>query len=75
MQHAIVWYITLDHVKVFSGSVEERESFLGRRFYVDQESIPIVLVTDKEANCVYEASGYNVGTTDMILKIFNAGIL
>ena len=65
----------LDHVQVFCDCVEERVSVLGRRFYVDPESIPLILVTDKEANCVYAASGYNVGTADMILKILNAGIL
>lgn len=66
---------TLSGVKVMCDSVEERVSVLGRRFYVDPESIPLIVVTDREANCVYAASGYNVGTADMILKIFGAGIL
>lgn len=65
----------LDHVHVLCDCVEERVSVLGRRFYVDPESIPLILVTDKEANCVYAASGYNVGTADMILKILDAGII
>ena len=65
----------LNGVKVLRDCVEERVSVLGRRFYVDPESIPLILVTDREANCVYAASGYNVGTADMILKILDAGIL
>lgn len=65
----------LDGIKVLYDSVEERVSVLGRRFYVDPENMPLILVTDKEANCVYATSGYNVGTADMILKILDAGII
>lgn len=59
-------------IRVLYDSVEERVLVLGRRFYVDPESIPLILVTDKDVNCVYAASGYNVGTADMILKILEA---
>ncbi len=63
----------LDHVEILYDSTEERVSELGRRFYVDPESAPLILVTDKNMNCVYAASGYNVGTADMILKILKIG--
>ncbi|MCI6467601.1 MAG: transglutaminase-like domain-containing protein [Faecalicatena sp.] len=65
----------LNGVQVLCDCVEERVSVLGRRFYVDPESIPLILVMDRESNCVYATSGYNVGTADMILKILGAGIL
>ena len=63
----------LDHAEILYDSTEERVSELGRRFYVDPESAPLILVTDKNMNCVYAASGYNVGTADMILKILKIG--
>lgn len=59
----------LPDARVLCDNVQERVSELGRRLYVDPESIPLILVTDRDANCVYATSGYNVGTVDMILKI------
>ncbi|MGF7010216.1 hypothetical protein M2145_000970 [Lachnospiraceae bacterium PF1-21] len=59
----------LKNVQVLFDETSERATTLGRRFYVDPESMPLILVTDKEANCIYATSGYNVGTADMILKI------
>ena len=40
--------------------------------YVDHEKLPLILVTDGRLNGIYAASGYNVGTGDMLLRILEA---
>lgn len=38
--------------------------------YVDPEKLPLILVTSGELNGIYATSGYNVGTADMLLRIW-----
>ena len=37
--------------------------------YVDHEKLPLIIVTDGGLNGIYAASGYNVGTGDMLLRL------
>ena len=37
--------------------------------YVDHEKLPLIIVTDGRLNGIYAASGYNVGTGDMLLRL------
>ena len=45
---------------------------IARRMYVDPEKLPLIVVTTKPLNAVYASSGYNVGSSDMILKVCGA---
>lgn len=51
----------------------ENVPVLGRRMYVDPEKLPLILVTDGSLNGIYAASGYNVGTGDLLLRILETG--
>ncbi len=57
---------------VYYDDFEKNVSMLGRRMYVDHEKLPLILVTDGRLNGIYAASGYNVGTGDMLLRILEA---
>ena len=48
---------------------QENVRTLGRRLYVDPDKLPLIVVTSKELNGIYAASGYNVGTGDLILRL------
>jgi len=47
---------------------------IARRMYVDPEKLPLIVVTTKPLNAVYASSGYNVGSSDMIIKVCNADL-
>lgn len=38
--------------------------------YVDPDKLPLIIVTDENTQGIYATSGYNVGTADMLLRIF-----
>ena len=59
-------------IPVYYDDFEENVYVLGRRMYVDHEKLPLILVTDGRLNGIYAASGYNVGTGDMLLRILEA---
>lgn len=56
-------------IQVFYDDFKENVSVLGRRVYVDHEKLPLVIVTEGKLNGIYGASGYNVGTGDMLLRL------
>lgn len=59
----------LPGVKIFYDTFTSNVNTLGRRMYVDPDKLPLIIVTNKELNGVYAASGYNVGTGDLLLRI------
>lgn len=42
---------------------------LARRMYVDPDKLPLIVIIQPGLKGVYAASGYNVGTADMLLRI------
>lgn len=60
-----------DNIQVCYDNSEELMELLGRRMYVDFEQPPLIIVTDVKGNGIYAASGYNVGTGDILLKLMN----
>lgn len=56
-------------VTILYDDFEENVDTLGRRMYVDPEKLPLILVTGGRLNGIYAASGYNVGTGDMLLRL------
>ncbi|MGL6198513.1 MAG: transglutaminase-like domain-containing protein [Lachnospiraceae bacterium] len=62
---------TFDNIQVCYDNSEELVELLGRRMYVDFEQLPLIIVTDVKGNGIYAASGYNVGTGDILLKLMN----
>lgn len=61
----------IPNIQCYRANVEEEINFLGRRLYVNPETLPLIFLTDKSQCSIYATSGYNVGTADMILKILN----
>ena len=56
-------------IRVYYDRFEDHIELLGRRMYVDHEKLPLIIVTDGGLNGIYAASGYNVGTGDMLLRL------
>lgn len=52
----------------------ENINVLARRMYGDPDKLPLILVVKEGMQGVYSASGYNVGTGDMLLRILNSGV-
>lgn len=63
---------TFPEIPVYYDDFVENVYLLGRRMYVDHEKLPLILVTDGKRNGIYAASGYNVGTGEMLLRILEA---
>lgn len=62
----------LEHIsgiEKYISDVEEDCAILGRRMYVDPERLPLGIIIDQSGYGVYAASGYNVGTADMFLRV------
>lgn len=62
----------LGDCNIYYDDFEENINTLGRRMYVDFEKLPLIIVTNKDFKGIYATSGYNVGTGDMLLRIFNS---
>lgn len=56
-------------IQVYYDDFKENVNTLGRRMYVDHEKLPLIIVTQGSLNGIYAASGYNVGTGDMLLRL------
>lgn len=48
---------------------KENVQTLCRRLYVDPDKLPLIAVTGSRLNAIYAASGYNVGTGDLLLRL------
>lgn len=59
----------LPEVRVVYDDFEENVQTLGRRMYVDPDKLPLILVIQDGLNGIYAASGYNVGTGNMLLRV------
>ena len=59
----------LQNVQIYYDDFSEIINTLGRRMYVDPDKLPLILVTNRSLNGIYAASGYNVGTGDMLLRL------
>lgn len=60
----------LPDVHIYYDDFEENINTLARRMYVDPDKLPLIIMTDNGLNGIYATSGYNVGTADMLLRIF-----
>jgi len=56
-------------IRVCYDSFDPNVETIARRMYVDPEKLPLIVVTTKPLNAVYASSGYNVGSSDMIIKV------
>lgn len=59
----------LPGIRICYDNFTDNINMLGRRMYVDHEKLPLIIVTDGRLNGIYAASGYNVGTGDMLLRL------
>ena len=57
--------------RVYYDTFEENINMLGRRMYVDPDKLPLIIITKSDLYGTYATSGYNVGTSDMLLRILN----
>ena len=64
--------LAFPELTVYYDDFEENVYVLGRRMYVDHEKLPLILVTNGKLNGIFAASGYNVGTGDLLLRILEA---
>lgn len=64
----------LPEAAVYYDDGRENINVLARRMYGDPDKLPLILVVKEGLKGVYSASGYNVGTGDMLLRILNSGI-
>ena len=64
----------LPNASVYYDAGNENINVLARRMYGDPDKLPLILVVKEGMQGVYSASGYNVGTGDMLLRILNSGI-
>lgn len=62
----------LENISIYYDSFEENINTLARRMYVDPDKLPLIIVTDENNQGIYATSGYNVGTADMLLRIFGS---
>ena len=64
----------LPKAAVYYDEGTENINVLARRMYGDPDKLPLILVVKEGMQGVYSASGYNVGTGDMLLRVLNSGI-
>ncbi|HHV11733.1 MAG TPA: transglutaminase domain-containing protein [Clostridiales bacterium] len=50
-------------------ATDENAERISRRMYVEPGKLPLILVTDQLSG-IYAVNGYNVGTADLLLRIF-----
>ena len=66
--------IPIASVHALFDKMSENINVLARRMYGDPDKLPLILVVKEGMQGVYSASGYNVGTGDMLLRVLNSGI-
>ncbi|GMQ65314.1 transglutaminase domain-containing protein [Vallitalea maricola] len=59
-------------IQIYYDESAANASPIARRVYVDPDKLPLILLTNKGLNVVYAFSGYNVGLSDLIIKIIEA---
>jgi 5-hydroxyisourate hydrolase-like protein (transthyretin family) len=61
----------LPDIKVYYLYEESDVEDIARRIFVEPNKYPLTIVTENGLNVVYGFSGYNVGLSSLIMKIFN----
>ncbi len=59
----------IPHITAAFGDFDEITGPVARRMYVDNEKLPLLVLTDKGLHGIYGCSGYNAGSVDLILKL------
>ncbi|GKX30722.1 transglutaminase [Vallitalea longa] len=59
-------------IKIYYDEGASNAEPISRRVYVDPDKLPLILLTNNGLNVVYAFSGYNVGLSDLIIKIIEA---
>lgn len=59
----------LNDVNIMFDSDEKNINTIARRMYVDPDKLPLILLIEEGFKGIYAASGYNVGTGDLLLRI------
>ncbi len=59
----------IPRIRTYYDAAKENVDRIGRRMYIDPEKLPLILVTDRMTG-IYGMNGYNVGTGDLLLRIF-----
>ncbi|MHC1750651.1 MAG: transglutaminase family protein [Cellulosilyticaceae bacterium] len=62
---------TLPKIKIQFSEDEDCVIQLAQKMGVECEKLPLIIVVDNNINGIYAASGYNVGTAEMLLRIFS----
>lgn len=62
----------LPGVRLLTGEFADMVPVLARRMAVDPEKLPLLLLADRRGNGLYSASGYNVGTAQLVLRLLSA---
>ncbi len=55
------------------GDLDDITEPAARSMYVDNEKLPLLILTDKGLHGIYGCSGYNAGSVDLILKLSRTG--
>lgn len=62
----------IPNIQLYYDEETSNASSIARRVYVDPDKLPLIIVTNTGLNVVYSFSGYNVGVSDLIVKIIQA---
>ena len=63
---------TLPQVKLYRADMAGEVSGLARRVYQEPGRLPLVLLVDRKGNSLYSCSGYNVGTAQLLKRLYSA---
>jgi transglutaminase-like putative cysteine protease len=64
---------SLPGVQLFQADMGGEVSNLARRVYQEPGRLPLVLLVDRKGNSLYSCSGYNVGTAQLLKRLYSAG--
>ncbi len=60
----------LPRIRVLYDDFRDTMFLLARRMYIDPDKLPIAVLCRQGLTAIYGSSGYNVGSADLLLKIF-----
>ncbi len=60
---------SLPQARCWYGDYPDVFPALARRIFADPDSLPLVLLADCKAVCLYSCSGYNVGTAELLVRL------
>jgi len=62
----------IPNIRLYYENPETNVSSIARSVYVEPDKLPLILVTNKKLNVVHAFSGYNVGLSELVVKIVKA---